>query len=322
MSNITTKDQEMVSLVEKRNSLVKGGDLISQTKSIKFNVLEEEMSELNQALAKAKDQMQLVPQPTSGIGKWFMEKTPKLSIWFMEKVQGKKFADADSLDKIEIILETYDQTFNRLQQNIEPTRKLQESILERIKQFKDERNRVADFLVDNPETPSKEFLQLHVDKLEGTIGVMENTAIVWLNNNIANRMKMYATAAAERKQLEVTLVAGVNTLKATQEVKKAAEILQTTRDLTNQIQQFGAEANTEMEIAVASATTKSIFTEETLDKIQLENERAQTLVAQTKQLNAEENERLRLMLENFDPQTSSVLDDKGADLLEETIGRK
>ena len=319
MSNLKTKDTEMVSYVEKRNTIQKGGNLLQQTKNIKFNVMDEEMTNLNLALSKAKDTMKLVPQPTTSIGKWFMDKSPKLTVWFMQKVQGKEFASGDSLDKIEILMEQLDQTFIRLYENIAPTKKLQESIIQKIGEFKDERERISDFIEENPETPSIEFLQLHVDKLNGSISVLENTAIIWLNNNLANRMKMYVTAMTERRQLEVTLVAGINTLKTTQEVKKAAETQQAMRDLTNTIQQMAAEANTEMEVAVADVTTKSIFTQATLDKIKMENERAQKLVSETKQINAQENEKLRLMLDNYIPQTSDVLDDTGADLLRGTI---
>lgn len=322
MSELVVKDKNMVDFVNKRNTITKGGNLLQQTKDIKFNVLDEEMSNLNDALSKAKDTMKLVPQPSSAIGKWFMKASPKLTVWFMQKVQGQEFASGDSLDKIEILMEQLDQTFVRLYQNIEPTKQLQETILNKIKEFKEERDRIRDFLLDNPETPSKEFLQLHVDKLQGTIGVLENTAIVWLNNNLANRMKMYVTAMTERRQLEVTLVSGINTLKTTQEVKKAAETQQAMRGLTNSIQQMAAEANTEMEVAVADVTTKSIFTQATLEKIKSENSRAQELVAQTKQTNAAENEKLRSMLENYDPQTSDVLDDTGADLLKEGLKEK
>lgn len=319
MSNLKKLDTDMVNFVEKRNTIQKGGNLLQQTKDIKFNVLDDEMTNLNNALSKAKDTMKLVPQPTTAIGKFFMKTTPKIALWFMETVQGQKFASGDSLDKIEILMEQLDQTFIRLYQNIEPTKKLQQSIIEKISQFKEERERISDFLYENPETPSKDFLQLHVDKLQGTISVLENTAIVWLNNNLANRMKMYVTAMTERRQLEVTLVAGINTLKTTQELKKAAETQQGMRDLTNSIQQMAAEANTETEVLVADVTTKTIFTVATLDKIKMENERAQKLVSETKQLNAKENEKLRLMLDNYTPQTSDVLDDTGADLLKEGI---
>jgi hypothetical protein len=319
MSDIKNLDKEMVSYVEKSNTIEKGSNLLQQTKDIKFNVMDKEMDSLNTALDKAKDTMKMVPQPTSSIGKWFMDKTPKLTVWFMQTIQGREFASGDSLEKIEILMEQMDQTFIRLHQNIEPTKKLQQTIMDRVDEFSAERDRIKQFIEDNPDTPSKDFLQLHVDKLDGTIEVLKNSAIVWLNNNIANRLKMYVTAMTERRQLEVTLVAGINTLKTTQEVKKAAETQDAMRELTNAIQQQAAEANAEMEIAVADVTTKTIFTQATMEKIQKENERALKGVTQTKELNAKENEKLRAMLENYNPQTSDDLDATGAELLKEGI---
>lgn len=319
MSDIKQLDTEMVNYVEKSNAIEKGGNLVQQTKHIKFNVMEDEMQDLNLALGKAKDTMKMVPQPTSSIGKWFMDKTPKLTVWFMQKVQGQEFASGDSLDKIEILMEQMDQTFIRLYQNIEPTKELQRTILARVDEFIAERDKIGQFIEDNPDTPSREFLQLHIDKLDGTIEVLNTSAIVWLNNNIANRLKMYVTAMTERRQLEVTLVAGINTLKTTQEVKQAAETQDAMRELTNSIQQQAAVANAEMEIAVADVTTKTIFTQATMAKIQSESERALKMVTQTKELNAKENDKLRAMLENFNPQTSSALDDNAAELLKEGV---
>ena len=133
---------------------------------------------------------------------------------------------------------------------------------------------------------------------------------------------MYVTAMTERRQLEVTLVAGINTLRTTQEVKQAAKTQEAMRGLTNHIQQMAAEANAEMEIAVADVTTKTIFTQATMEKIQKENERTLREVEQTKKLNAQENNKLRLMLENFEPITSSNLDETGAEVLKQGIDEK
>lgn len=322
MSDLKTKDEEMVAFVEKRNTLAVGNTLLQQTKKLNFNGVDTEFKELNTALESAKDKMNMVPNPSSGIGKWFMKKAPKLSIWFMEKVQGKEFANAESMEKLEILLEQYDQTFIRLYQNIEPTKELQASIIERIEGFKDEKNRINDFLYDNPNTPSKDFLKVHVTKLEGTISALETMALKWLQNNIASRMQMFATAMGERKQLEITLVAGISTLKAAKELEQAAETQTAMRGLTNQIQQAAAEADTRTSVMVADLTTSGIFTKATFEKIMAENEKAQQLVADTKRLNAQENEDLKKMLDNYDPAENMALDNEGAELLNESVEAK
>ncbi len=315
MGSLIKSNQEAVDFVEKRSSLSTGNTLIKETSAIKYNNVESEFKELNSALNQAKDKLQLVPQPKTKMGKWVMDKWPKFGIWYLEKIKGQEFANADSLQRVEILLEQLDQTFLKLQQNIEPTKKLQQSIITRIEEFQKEYDRIDDFLLENPDTESKDFLKMHNEKLKATIEVLQNTALVWLNDNIANRLKMFATAMSERKQLEVTLVAGINTLRTTQEVKNAAESHQGMRDLTNSLQQMAAKANTDTNILVADTISKNIFTLETMKKIQEENERSQKLVAETKRLNEKENLEMKAFLDSYEPSKLDHLSKDGAELL-------
>jgi hypothetical protein len=313
--SLKKKDDEMKSFVEKRLSVAKASNLIEKTKSIQFNVLDDELDKLNESLENAKGKMNLVPNPEGKFAKWAMKKFPKATTWAMQAFTGKQFANAESLEKIEILINNMDDIFEKLKNNIKPTRELQEQVISEVETFQEEKDKIDAYLKENPDAPSKEFLQLHSDKLGGTIDVLKNSALVWLNNNIENRFKMYLTAVTERQQLETTLVAGVNTLKTTQEVKRAAETQRGMRDLTNNIQKMAAEANTEMELAVTDIVTSTIFNEETIGKIKSEHERVRKLVEETKKNNKESNERLRQNLLDFDALETSKISKDAANLI-------